>query len=458
MAQNVTLMGANYPDVPAVVLPKTGGGSATFVELTGEDGKVVENGELVSQSAQLVISNGTYDTTKKNQVQVSVANKYTAEDQGKVVQGQRQLVAQTSTTKTANGTYDTTLNNEVVVAVPNTYEQSDEGKVVQNGALVSQGAEMITANGTYDTTTTEEVVVNVPSGGTNKEADIVQGTLSGRYENSQATSVREYAFYKCDGLTEVSFPNATTIGDYAFYEYCTSLERVEIASATNVGNYSFYGATSLEEVVSPSLLTIWSSAFEGCSSLTDVDLSATTKIWGSAFRGCTALTEVIARNCEAVGGSTFRECSSLTDVELPSCLTLESASFRDCVALVSIVLPKAGIISDSSFYGCTNVETIDLGGNYTGTSTRKIGKMVFYNCSSLTALILREPTVYPLNNVSSFTGTPISDGTGYIYVPDALKATYQSATNWQRYSSQFRSLEDYTVDGTTTGALDPTKI
>ena len=32
MAQNVSLLGANYPDVPAVVLPKTGGGSATFID------------------------------------------------------------------------------------------------------------------------------------------------------------------------------------------------------------------------------------------------------------------------------------------------------------------------------------------------------------------------------------------------------------------------------------------
>ena len=33
MAQNITLMGANYPDVPAVDLPKTGGGTARFVDL-----------------------------------------------------------------------------------------------------------------------------------------------------------------------------------------------------------------------------------------------------------------------------------------------------------------------------------------------------------------------------------------------------------------------------------------
>lgn len=32
MAKNISLLGADYPDVPAVVLPKTGGGSATFVD------------------------------------------------------------------------------------------------------------------------------------------------------------------------------------------------------------------------------------------------------------------------------------------------------------------------------------------------------------------------------------------------------------------------------------------
>ena len=34
MAQNITLLGASYPDVPAVELPKTGGGTATFTDVT----------------------------------------------------------------------------------------------------------------------------------------------------------------------------------------------------------------------------------------------------------------------------------------------------------------------------------------------------------------------------------------------------------------------------------------
>lgn len=34
MAQNITLLGASYADVPAVLLPKTGGGTATFTDVT----------------------------------------------------------------------------------------------------------------------------------------------------------------------------------------------------------------------------------------------------------------------------------------------------------------------------------------------------------------------------------------------------------------------------------------
>lgn len=42
MAQNITLLGATYPDVPAVDLPKTGGGTARFYD--AEDGNSLEYG------------------------------------------------------------------------------------------------------------------------------------------------------------------------------------------------------------------------------------------------------------------------------------------------------------------------------------------------------------------------------------------------------------------------------
>ena len=134
---------------------------------SADNGKVIQNGSLVSQTSasdSTINTNGTYDydTTYNNskKVIVAVPNTYTSGDEGKVVNNGA-LTSQTSTTKTANGTYDTTLNNEVVIAVPNTYTASDEGKVVNNGALVSQTSDTYTTNGTYDTTLINSVTVNV---------------------------------------------------------------------------------------------------------------------------------------------------------------------------------------------------------------------------------------------------------------------------------------------------------
>jgi hypothetical protein len=87
-----------------------------------------------------------------------------------------------------------------------------------------------------------------------------------------------------------------------------------------------------------------------------------------------------------------------------------------------------------------------------------IGIAGFYNCAAMTAIIIRSKTVCSLANANTFTNTPIKSGTGYIYVPAALVDSYKAATNWSAYAAQIRAIEDYTVDGTTTGELDPTKI
>lgn len=49
MAQNITLLGASYEDVHAVTLPKTSGGTATFVDAENIGSKVItENGTYLS--------------------------------------------------------------------------------------------------------------------------------------------------------------------------------------------------------------------------------------------------------------------------------------------------------------------------------------------------------------------------------------------------------------------------
>ena len=65
MAQNVTLLGADYPDVPSVILPKTGGGNAEFVDTSISDNAAnssdIANGKKAYVNGELMTGNAVYE-------------------------------------------------------------------------------------------------------------------------------------------------------------------------------------------------------------------------------------------------------------------------------------------------------------------------------------------------------------------------------------------------------------
>lgn len=92
------------------------------------------------------------------------------------------------------------------------------------------------------------------------------------------------------------------------------------------------------------------------------------------------------------------------------------------------------------------------------TACISIGSNTLTGCMNLTTLVLRreESIAYASNN--SFTASGLVNNGAYIYVPAALRDEYEADSVWSNFTGQFRALEDYTVDGTVTGALDTTKI
>lgn len=142
---------------------------------------------------------------------------------------------------------------------------------------------------------------------------------------------------------------------------------------------------------------------------------------------------------------------TITEFKDNSIATVGNSAFHNCTALTELDLPNATNLGDSAFSGCSALTAVDF------PAVTSIGSSAFNRCSALTALILRNETMCTLSNTNAFNNTPIASGTGYIYVPRALVDTYKAATNWSTYAAQFRALEAYTVDGTTTGALDPAK-
>lgn len=135
------------------------------------------------------------------------------------------------------------------------------------------------------------------------------------------------------------------------------------------------------------------------------------------------------------------------------CKVVGSYAFRDCTSLVSAIFPSATSIGINAFYSCPYLLSVDL------PSATVIKNYAFYGCKALKALILRKSNaICELVAANAFYNTLIKSGTGYIYVPASLIETYKTASQWSTFAAQFRALEDYTVDGTITGDLDPNKI
>lgn len=65
------------------------------------------------------------------------------------------------------------------------------------------------------------------------------------FEDNELTEVaKDYSFYSCDKLTDVSLPSATSIGSYAFQAY-SALTSVPLPVATSIGNEAFRDCRNL---------------------------------------------------------------------------------------------------------------------------------------------------------------------------------------------------------------------
>lgn len=112
----------------------------------------------------------------------------------------------------------------------------------------------------------------------------------------------------------------------------------------------------------------------------------------------------------------------------------------------------------SMFNSCKSLEAVDCG------ITNVIVNTCFTKCAKLKVVILRRSSVTMLSDVAGFNGTLFASGGtgGKILCPRALVEQYPTASNWNTLygygTCEFLALEDYTVDGTTTGEVDWDKI
>lgn len=165
------------------------------------------------------------------------------------------------------------------------------------------------------------------------------------------------------------------------------------------------------------------------------DSIETVGAYGLAY--CQSLIEAILPNCTYIGDFAFVNAKTLVSVDIPKMKDIRPNVFEACSSLKNINIPEVTLLWSNSIKNCPALEKLDL------PKVKTISSQVFVNDSLLATVILRSNTVASLGNVSSFAGTPIANGTGFIYVPAALIDSYKTATNWSVFANQFRTIEDY---------------
>ena len=128
------------------------------------------------------------------------------------------------------------------------------------------------------------------------------------------TSIGDYAFYSCRGLTELTLPNSvtsignpnsvTSIGNSAFGG-CSGLEKITVDG----GNKRYDSRDNCNSIIETGTNTL----IVGCKN--SVIPNSVTSIGDGAFRGCSGLTELILPNSvTSIGGYAFAYCSGLSKI------------------------------------------------------------------------------------------------------------------------------------------------
>ncbi len=274
-------------------------------------------------------------------------------------------------------------------------------------------------------------------GGMFEKSEITTLDLS---ECTKLTTISQGAFYRCEKLETVVFPESLTGIGFQAFAYCEALNNVTLPQNSPemiVEEYGyqgkiFEGCTSLTSVTIPNDWDkIDDRMFEG-SKITAIDLSECTKmttIGQCAFYQCKDLvTVVLPESLTGIGYHAFSYCNALNNVTLPPNspeMILGEYDYHGCIfegsaSLTTVTIPKDWeTIGDKMFLG-SRITALDLS---ECTKLTTIEQNAFYGCADLKTLIISD-SVTGIGYKAFARCTGLENVTLPKNAPEMLKATY----------------------------------
>ena len=193
---------------------------------------------------------------------------------------------------------------------------------------------------------------------------------------NSVTEIGSSAFNSCSGLTKVEISdlaawcrisfNSNPL-TYAHHLFLNENEIKDLAipdTVTSIGNYAFSGCSGLTSVAIPNSVTSIGSSFTNCSGLTSIVVESGNSKYDSRDN-CNAIIETssntlitgckttqIPNSVTKIGNNAFSSCSELTSIEIPDSVTsIGNNAFYGCIGLTSITIGKSVTeISSSAFF------------------------------------------------------------------------------------------------------------
>ena len=254
------------------------------------------------------------------------------------------------------------------------------------------------------------------------------------------TSISEYAFSYCRGLTSVTIPNSvTSIGNSAF-SGCSNLTSLTIPnSVTSIDISAFYNCSGLTKLTW-NAVNCSSNGDMTTSNIETVTIGNQVQVLPNNFVSGSKITSVtIPNSVTSISEYAFSGCSGLKRLNIPGSVSdIGYRAFAICTGLMTVRIANctnSTVVGSEAFYHCEGLTSVIL-----PASLSSLGARAFEGCTGLTDVTCMRPR--PVNiDASVFENVPVNGGCD-LHVPEGSKPRYEAMAVWQDFLFIFEDAHD----------------